>query len=85
MIRRAFCALCRYSPDREGEEEGEREQHGTMGNQGSFMEKVYLYLPVLLCHSNMDYNDKTTMWNIRAAYFAEQVSRGLIHHRHSVF
>ncbi len=45
-----------------------------MGNQGSFMEKVYLYLPVLLCHSNMDYSDKTTMWNIRVAYFAEQVS-----------
>lgn len=45
-----------------------------MGNQGSFMEKVYVYLPVLMCHSKMDYSDKTTMWNIRATYFAEQAS-----------
>lgn len=45
-----------------------------MGNQGSFMEKVYVYLPVLMCHSKMDYGDKATMWNIRAAYFAEQAS-----------
>lgn len=46
-----------------------------MGNQGSFMEKVYVYLPVLMCHSKMDYEDRATMWNIRAAYFAEQASR----------
>lgn len=46
-----------------------------MGNQGSFMEKVYVYLPVLMCHSKMDYEDKATMWNIRAAYFAEQASQ----------
>lgn len=45
-----------------------------MGNQGSFMEKVYVYLPVLMCHSKMDYSDKGTMWNIRTAYFAEQAS-----------
>lgn len=38
------------------------------------MEKVYLYLPVLMCHSRTDYNDPTTIWNIRAAYFAEQAS-----------
>ncbi|CBN75945.1 conserved unknown protein [Ectocarpus siliculosus] len=44
-----------------------------MGNQGSFMEKVYVYLPVLMCHSKMDYSDKSTLWNIRAAYFAEQI------------
>ncbi|CAM9955341.1 unnamed protein product [Ectocarpus fasciculatus] len=44
-----------------------------MGNQGSFMEKVYVYLPVLMCHSKMDYSDQGTMWNIRAAYFAEQI------------
>lgn len=46
-----------------------------MGNQGSFMEKVYVYLPVLMCHSKMDYEDRATMWNIRAAYVAEQASR----------
>lgn len=45
-----------------------------MGNQGSFMEKVYVYLPVLMCHSKMDYTDKGTIWNIRAAYFGEQAS-----------
>lgn len=45
-----------------------------MGNQGSFMEKVYVYLPVLMCHSKMDYDDAATVWNIRAAYFAEQAS-----------
>ncbi|CAM9878359.1 unnamed protein product [Ectocarpus sp. 12 AP-2014] len=45
-----------------------------MGNQGSFMEKVYVYLPVLMCHSKMDYSDMSTLWNVRAAYFAEQAS-----------
>eukprot|EP00903_Cladosiphon_okamuranus_P006348 g6218.t1 len=45
-----------------------------MGNQGSFMEKIYVYLPVLMCHSKMDYEDKRTVWNIRAAYFSEQVA-----------
>ncbi|CAM9362508.1 unnamed protein product [Ectocarpus sp. 12 AP-2014] len=45
-----------------------------MGNQGSFMEKVYVYLPVLMCHSKMDYSDKSTLWNVRSAYFAEQAS-----------
>lgn len=44
-----------------------------MGNNGSFMEKVYVYLPVLMCHSRMDYSNKSTMWNIRTTYFFEQV------------
>lgn len=55
----------------------------TMGNQGSFMEKVYVYLPVLMCHSKMDYTDKTTMWNIRAAYFAEQASTTTHNSKHT--
>lgn len=45
-----------------------------MGNQGSFMEKVYVYLPALMCHSSMDYDDAATMRNIRVVYFAEQVN-----------
>ncbi|CAN0442695.1 unnamed protein product [Ectocarpus sp. 13 AM-2016] len=27
-----------------------------------------------MCHSKMDYSDKSTLWNIRSAYFAEQAS-----------
>ena len=45
-----------------------------MGNNGSFMEKVYVYLPVLMCHSRMDYKDAVTVRNIRLAYGLEQVS-----------
>ena len=45
-----------------------------MGNNGSFMEKVYVYLPVLMCHSKMDYGNRVTMRNIRLGYFIEQAS-----------
>ncbi|CAM9261942.1 unnamed protein product [Ascophyllum nodosum] len=45
-----------------------------MGNNGSFMEKVYVYLPVLMCHSRMDYKDAVTVRNIRLAYGLEQVA-----------
>lgn len=47
-----------------------------MGNNGSFMEKVYVYLPVLMCHSKMDYGNRVTMRNIRVGYFVEQASNG---------
>lgn len=50
-----------------------------MGNNGSFMEKVYVYLPVLMCHSRMDYGDRTTMRNIRLGYFFEQASKCHVH------
>lgn len=46
-----------------------------MGNNGSFMEKVYVYLPVLMCHSKMDYGDRATMRYIRLGYFFEQASK----------
>lgn len=61
-----------------------------MGNNGSFMEKVYVYLPVIMCHSKIDYGDRTTMRYIRLGYFLEQaskISRGHMHvyRRGSVF
>lgn len=46
-----------------------------MGNSNSFMEKVYIYLPIVMFHSRMNYNDPNTMTTMRVAYFAEQVRR----------
>lgn len=44
-----------------------------MGNNNSIMEKVYIFLPVVMFHSRMDYSDPSTLSTIRAIYFAEQV------------
>lgn len=44
-----------------------------MGNSNSIMEKVYIFLPVVMFHSRMDYSDPSTLRTIRTIYFAEQV------------
>lgn len=44
-----------------------------MGNSGSLMEKIYIYLPVIMFNSRMDYSDPKTLRIMRIVYFAEQV------------
>lgn len=44
-----------------------------MGNSSSFMEKIYIYLPVIMFNSRMDYSDPTTLRTMRIVYFVEQV------------
>ncbi|CAM9203290.1 unnamed protein product, partial [Discosporangium mesarthrocarpum] len=40
-------------------------------NNSSIMERVYLVLPALMFHSKLDYNDGSTLFNIRLAYYGE--------------
>ena len=44
-----------------------------MGNNGSMMEKIYIYLPVIMFNSRMDYSDPKTLRTMRIVYFVEQV------------
>lgn len=59
-------------PRREGK--GLQTKAVKMGNNNSLLQKVYLYLPVVMCHSRMDYGNPVTMRTMRMAYFLEQVS-----------
>lgn len=49
-----------------------------MGNSNSFMEKIYIYLPVIMLNSRMDYENPSTLRTLRMVYFVEQVRKVLL-------